>query len=212
MRLIYIYIHKQFYIIFIYNEILLKNQLLHSSIKLCFLTPFNKNNSSNMSTISIRFENTTIYTGNKFINAQCVLTYSQNDILFLKRKTGLYKTNNFLEKYTKQKIIMLSNFAKNQTNDHYKSSFKKPKLIFYKKLDRFYYRLGRKLLSKTLAFKKYTIQSFTTKKIYNLIKKPLVQQLFKTNLNNLLVCCNIFYTQNDSNNFIKKAGVLINNE
>lgn len=133
----------------------------------------------------------------------------QIDVLFLKRKTGLYKTTNFVEKYSKQKIITLSNLIKNQDSFMFKPNIKKPKIIFYKKLDRFYYRLGRKLLVHKLNFKKYAIQSLITKKIYNLIKKPYSNILSTLELKNLLISCNLFYTQTDAKQYITNFGVML---
>lgn len=105
---------------------------------------------------------------------------------------------------------MLVNFFKNQ-NAGAKQTPKKPKLLFYKRLDRFHYRMGRKLLLNKLGFKKYAIQTFITKKIYNLIKKPFLFMLKHTNLTTVLIICNLFYTQTDSHHYITQCGVLINN-
>ena len=136
---------------------------------------------------------------------------TQDMVLFLKRKYGLYKTLDVLEKRAKQKIVKLSNLIK-QTGVQKKKYHlrKKPKIIFYKKLNKFYFRSGRTLLLKYLNYKKYLIQKFITKKISNLIKQPVTLFMFNSNLINLLVKCNVFYTFSEVESYVNGVGLLLN--
>jgi len=137
----------------------------------------------------------------------------QTMLLFNKKKYGLFKTTSYIEKKIKQKLITVSNTVKNNNNLQKKNlnlNKRKPKIIFYKKLDKFFYRDGRVLLMKKLNIKKYLIQKFVTKKIYNLIKKPCLFFMFNNAISDTLVTCNLFYTTTDACMFIKSLGVYIN--
>ena len=135
---------------------------------------------------------------------------TQSMLLINKRKFGLFKTTNFLDKKLKYKLITLANLIKFDNIDNKKfDTKKKPKIIFYKKLNKFFYRDGRSILMKKLNIKKYLIQKFTTKKIYNLIKKPMLTCNLNNTISNNLVQCSLFYTVNDAINFIKHFGINI---
>lgn len=157
---------------------------------------------------------------NTFINKKINIKSIDSDfyknkaytILFFKKKFGLYKNLDFLNKRLKQKILDLSFYNKNMDLFDNRETVKKNKIIFYKKLNRLYYRAGRRILSKYLNFKKYSIQKNTTKKINNLIKKNWLNIFQKKTIINVLLMCGIFYTINDSIKYTKYFGVVIDNK
>jgi len=135
----------------------------------------------------------------------------QKHILFLKYKFGLYKNLSILNKQFKYSINTFFNIIKNNNNNLNIIKKKKPKIFFSKKFNKLFFRSGRTILLKFLNIKKYLIQKYISKKINNLIKKPNNIILQQNHLNNILIKCNIIYTLNDANLFIKTFGILINN-
>ncbi len=74
-----------------------------------------------------------------------------------------------------------------------------------------FFRAGRNVFIKELGIKKYFIQKYISKKISHLVKKPLISNLNQCYMNVILLQCNLFYSLEDSTQFINKFGVLINN-
>lgn len=137
----------------------------------------------------------------------------QQNIHFYKTKFGLYKTINYVDKRIKDDIYRILNYIKYEEINTYKIDLKKrPKTLFSKKFNKLFFRAGRRVLLNKFNFKKTIIQKYFSKKIHHFIKKPNLNQLENNSLNALLIRCNLFYTLNDSNSFITKFGVQINDK
>lgn len=137
----------------------------------------------------------------------------QHLILFNKRKFGLFKTENIIHKHVKHKIATVFFSLKNDLSsfsDKKTSFIKKHKFIFYKKLNKGFYRSGRSLLIKQLNLKKYTIQKYINKKLYSLVKKPQLNNTTSNTLLDTLLYLNLFYSIYDAETFIRKVGILLN--
>jgi hypothetical protein len=133
--------------------------------------------------------------------------------LFLKRKFGLYKTSEFENKRVKYLIKYLINTAKFSNIVQYKqnSYHKKIKIIFSKKLNRLFFRAGRKILGTYLSFKKHIIQRYMSRKITHEIKKITPMIIYTSDVKELFIQCGVFYSIQDVKNFINLFGLRINN-
>jgi len=130
-------------------------------------------------------------------------------ILFSKRKYGLFKTQVSSDKRLKFQLINIMNILKNQENMRKNSSRPRPKVIFSKKLNRFFFRAGRNTFMQNFNHKKYLIQKYITKKIFNITKKPATIISRRKCITDILLNSNLFYSYNDSSNFVKYFGVLV---
>lgn len=120
----------------------------------------------------------------------------------------------FLDKKIKQKLNVLLNTIK---NPHYNSRVtkanhrKSPKVLFYKKYNKLYFRGGRNGLHDYMGIKKYMIQKYMTKKFNNSVKKNFELLKNQNHVVSALIQCNLFFTFKDAVDFIKIFGILVNN-
>jgi len=96
---------------------------------------------------------------------------SQKNVLFIKRKFGLYKTRDFNYNRSKQKLLFLLNFLKKRIAKQ--SNFKKAApILFYKKLKKLFFRAGRRIIMSHFNVKKQLTQKFITKYLGSFIRRP----------------------------------------
>jgi len=107
----------------------------------------------------------------------------------------------------------LTNIAKFSSAAQYKQNnyHKKIKIIFSKKLNRLFFRAGRKILGTHLYFKKYIIQRYMSRKVTHEIKKITPMIIYTSDIKELFIQCGVFYSIKDVKNFINLFGVRINN-
>lgn len=133
--------------------------------------------------------------------------FNQNMLVFNKRSYGLFKNLPLTDKKLKHKLIHISNIIKSEAPFQKKQFRQKLKIIFYKKLNRFFFRDGRKILMTHFNIKKTLIQKYVTKKISNFIKNMQVSRNIIYLCNDILVKCGLFYSVKDANNFIRTFGI-----
>jgi len=110
----------------------------------------------------------------------------------------------------KNQIIGLSNYIKNRAFTHaFRHSRKKAKIIFYKKINKLFFRAGRSLFINLFGKKKKYTQTFVSKRIVNVIKNNWIKRIEADQLTTVILSSNIFFTHVDSNLFIKNFGVII---
>jgi hypothetical protein len=175
---------------------------------------FKKDNKSDYVVLKRNLNNVQIFkseTPQKTIQNVLTRESLQSQILFLKRKFGLFKTTKFEEKRLKQQLMYVSNFIKHNSTKQKDNFFKKRvKIIFSRKLNKLFFRAGRDLIARFLNFKKYLIQKYISKKINHTIKQPWTHALFFNKLMHILVKSGLFYSHTDASKFIKTFGVKIN--
>lgn len=135
------------------------------------------------------------------------IDYNQSRVVFNKRTYGLFKNLPLTDRKLKQKLIHISNNIKSETPFQKKQFKQKLKIIFYKKLNRFFFRDGRKILMNNFNIKKTLIQKFVTKKIANFIKNMHGPRNTIYFCNDVLVKCGLFYSLKDANSFIGQFGI-----
>ncbi len=98
-------------------------------------------------------------------------TSAQNEYLFFKRKFGLFKHVSSENKRVKNQLIYISNLIKfNRARYKYKTRTAKIKIIFYKKINKLFFRAGRRLLVPFIKIKKSYNQTFLSKRLCSNIK------------------------------------------
>ncbi len=140
--------------------------------------------------------------------------YTQQKAVFFKKKFGLYKPTLFLNKKLKQKLMWSLKHIKNPLSPSYgtRPGFKtQPKILFYKKYHKLYFRGGRRVLHSYLNIKKYMIQKILTKKINSSLKKNFIRLAGQNDIGAALVQCGLFFTFVDAVAFINRFGILLNN-
>ncbi len=130
--------------------------------------------------------------------------------LFHKRRFGLFKNSNLKDKLIKKQLIYLSNYIRHGT---FQKSYKLPRLktriIFYKKLNKLFFRSGRALFTKLFNFKKSSRQTFVSKRIFNVIKNDWSKHSKAVNVYTLLLKTNLFLSRKESYSFISAFGVWV---
>jgi hypothetical protein len=141
-------------------------------------------------------------------------TASQNYTLFIKRKLGLFKSTAFKDKRIRQILNTYMNIVKHNTVRSGRPDLfnKRPKTIFYKKLNKLFFRAGRTTFTSNTYIKKYLIQKYISKKIMSMIKKELIPLINRVTAKILLVKCGVFYAVKDAKNFISTFGIRINDK
>lgn len=138
---------------------------------------------------------------------------SQEVILFFKKKLGLYKNNDFIERRLKQKLIgWINAFKDDGRNQRFRANtfIRKPKIFFYKKFSTLFFRAGRMILKDFFSFKKYVIQRYLTRKISRVIKHNWMRTINSVTITDILIKSNIFYTYKDAADFVSTVGLVVN--
>jgi len=95
----------------------------------------------------------------------------QRRLLFIKRKFGLFKSYSIENKAIKNQLVALSNYIKCRAPRRRPRIFiKKPRIIFFKKINKLFFRAGRRLFIEKFGKKKTYTQSYLSTRIVNVIK------------------------------------------
>lgn len=132
---------------------------------------------------------------------------------FYKTKFGLYKNNSYANKRIKDNMYSVLNYVKYYEIYNKEVEIKKrPKMLFYKRFNKLFFRSGRAVLLGKMNLKKTLIQKYISKKITHLIKKPNLAQLDIKTIKLFLVKCGLFYSFRDASNYINNVGMQLNNK
>ena len=124
-----------------------------------------KINISNTLTYALKIKyKTSVNTGDYKRSKRCYL-------LMHKKSFGLFKNHDFFLKKIKQSVLTFLERNKSKNNDSITKKI--AKIFFFKKFNKFFFRDNRRILYRNVSdrFKKYTTESFKTKKLNHFVKK-----------------------------------------
>lgn len=136
---------------------------------------------------------------------------TQNSIVFIKRKFGLFKTKISSDKKSFGKLRFLRGAVHRRTIFKKKQKYLKHHRAFSKKrFNKLYYNKGRRLLMQYKPIKKYLIQKYITKRLTKFIKQPGTHLLHYMSLSSALLKVSLFISLLDATQFIKQFGIVVN--